>query len=1145
MALYDTLPGLAPRLPSLPRLGGYGARMGSRRAQEPEYELSPEEQRSVTQRLVGGTLGTVGAAGSLLDLPDSMFRDTLSTLTGRWANPFDQLLSPFSPKNRTTGRDLMEHWGALGPNKKGFDWGDVAGFGADLALSPTMWLTGGAGAATKFGGVARAAGVADDAVKVAAKKLGKAPETIGKRFAQRTTTLDDFLQHGSPEAVSQLKTIAANKGISLSDIADQPMRSALGIRPPLSTKTLGNLGTGAPYESGIGRAVKSGLERMGADVSASTPMDLLGRELMRLTPFKHAAGLFDPTVKGMTGERGRYYGRQAYKQTIKELGKVHEEVYDLGQKLRDMEAIGPDTSIALRAAIETGDMSRLTTPQMMEVKDGIVNLYRQDLLKKVDAGLLAPELRDRISEITLDDITGDWLGYAARYGPGGHGGGLGKALATWNKEDLARYRMFKGFSKGTEGLEGLLRDPDLDGIIKTMEASGATKKEIIDSVTDSIANSPRANEILPDILDDAGNKIGNRYRNLAKYMVHHPEVRENGLFTNHILADLNRRLSVTAGETANATAVTDWIAAAAKPADEVVNGVPVADVLKNAKGFEPAAAQKIIGEKMGANVATDDDILGIANMAVDPDEAAEMVKLMQGYKSPESARWFTKVFDSFTNLFKVSVLTRPARYVRDITSGMARNAEEGVWSLKTTFDAENLLLGRTVNDAHRIPYVEQWLRSKGRPVNAEEGTRALRVIFGAHRGGIHAVHTDINEAVAEAYAKGFADLMEAVPGGAPTSELAALGRTVKTAVGMEPGSTLKLWGKDHGTIRGVFGAKKSTLGPPAAGDLAGAYTDNMVRAQPFINLLRQGWDPAAAMERINWMQVNYAAHSYTPTDRVMKRIFPFWSFMSRQFGYTAKKLFEEPGGRMGASIRAMAGARDPDAVLPEHISETAAIPITGSPLEKIFGSASEGTSRYLTGLGLMWEDPISMIKPLTGDFAGGALEMGGRFNPFPKHLGELATQESWFQSGRYGGRPWNKMDPPIARAMANISDLATGEETGRVLPFGGFGFENLVSSMTPIPRMVRTATDPEKVQSPLSLLANLGTGIRVSDIRPAAQAAMIRDLAGEELVNIGGREMTIPWMPEDIYERLAPSKKREADILKAWIKANQPKKKST
>lgn len=68
----------------------------------------------------------LSGAGYALDTPGALLRGILAG----------------KPGMRKSGREMLESWGALGPNKAGFDAGDVAGFLADVLVDPVNLLGG-------------------------------------------------------------------------------------------------------------------------------------------------------------------------------------------------------------------------------------------------------------------------------------------------------------------------------------------------------------------------------------------------------------------------------------------------------------------------------------------------------------------------------------------------------------------------------------------------------------------------------------------------------------------------------------------------------------------------------------------------------------------------------------------------------------------------------------------------------------------------------------------------------------------------------------------------------------------------------------------------------------------------------------------
>lgn len=75
-------------------------------------------------------LELLSGLGYVLDTPGALTRGLLS---GR-------------PGERASGRDMLESWGVLGANQEGLDWGDAAGFGAEMLVDPLNLLMPLAGA---------------------------------------------------------------------------------------------------------------------------------------------------------------------------------------------------------------------------------------------------------------------------------------------------------------------------------------------------------------------------------------------------------------------------------------------------------------------------------------------------------------------------------------------------------------------------------------------------------------------------------------------------------------------------------------------------------------------------------------------------------------------------------------------------------------------------------------------------------------------------------------------------------------------------------------------------------------------------------------------------------------------------------------
>ncbi len=116
--------------------------------------LAPEDERSLLSRIGGGLASGVGALGNFLDatfggramrgLLGGHPRELLSFLPG------SDTVGLTDPEQKTSGRDLLQQWGMVDAPQPGLEWGDIAGFGAEVATSPLTYLNP-FGALTKAG----------------------------------------------------------------------------------------------------------------------------------------------------------------------------------------------------------------------------------------------------------------------------------------------------------------------------------------------------------------------------------------------------------------------------------------------------------------------------------------------------------------------------------------------------------------------------------------------------------------------------------------------------------------------------------------------------------------------------------------------------------------------------------------------------------------------------------------------------------------------------------------------------------------------------------------------------------------------------------------------------------------------------------
>lgn len=262
-------------LPTAARMGNTATAPGlpgflAAPATGPAQSSSPTEESLLMSSVGRPALSGLGMLGAAFDLPGSMVRDTLA---GR--NPLDQLLTPFSGENRTSGRELAREYGLAG---RGDNWGNFAGgLAVEMAFDPLTYLTLGGSALTKSGTAARSTGLLDDLGRQAANAK------LGPRAAKSQFTLNDLVQ-GSVDPDAALRTVQEYAGKNQLDAtgllnSSEPLGRAFGLGLPFADPSL-------TFSGGrLGTALNAGLDRAGAALKRSRPVVGL-------------RGLLDPSAGG-------------------------------------------------------------------------------------------------------------------------------------------------------------------------------------------------------------------------------------------------------------------------------------------------------------------------------------------------------------------------------------------------------------------------------------------------------------------------------------------------------------------------------------------------------------------------------------------------------------------------------------------------------------------------------------------------------------------------------------------------------------------------------------------------------------------------------------------------------------------------------
>jgi hypothetical protein len=208
-----------------------------------------------------------------------------------------------------------------------------------------------------------------------------------------------------------------------------------------------------------------------------------------------------------------------------------------------------------------------------------------------------------------------------------------------------------------------------------------------------------------------------------------------------------------------------------------------------------------------------------------------------------------------------------------------------------------------------------------------------------------------------------------------------------------------------------------------------------------------------------------------------------------------------------------------------------------------------GGPRVLGGFSLMHESPAQLLgsainvldnKQNLGDLFA---DVGSMLRPELKLPVEMAFRKSLFQRGPGGPREVEEQDPLVGRLLSNVS----GREEPVRLPGA---LEQLVAG-SPASRFLSTARrlwDPRKradwqkdmpsAVPALGLPTWLGlTGLRTTDIKPAAQEKILRELATKQIEDTGiAKHFEDVYLNRKLLSTLDEESQKKALLAQALLK---------
>ena len=448
-------------------------------------------------------------------------------------------------------------------------------------------------------------------------------------------------------------------------------------------------------------------------------------------------------------------------------------------------------------------------------------------------------------------------------------------------------------------------------------------------------------------------------------------------------------------------------------------------------------------------------------------------------------------------------------------------------------DAAAFARGVAVDPGENIPEIVAHLAKFGRQNTPKTRGEAFQVLWNAHHAG-GSIHPNVISADADLMktANSSMTMVRDIPNVGKGSMLSQATGAIKKAFWDTKGAYNPLpfskagpLGKDGPfSFTKVAGSwTKDDIGRPvrrsesnfAVETMNGfrSLVDTTNRAMFVLDRLGKTNSLAEAFAMSDMALLNANPKNFTRFEaKYLKNIVPFYSFMRQSIPLFLKELMINPGGKLGATVRATRlGQGDEKGYVPFQYQDTAAIPIS---------QHQDGSAKYLTSFGLMHEDAIA--------YAGNALQLDVRgllqkaissTNPALKWLTEYSTNTSLYSQGPMGARRLDDLDPTMGRILSNAG-LGTGEKQLRS-PFGPMA-ESLAAA-SPLSRLLSmtkiATTDPAR-SGAVEKVFRLMSGVRVENVTSEQITRDVRDRLNMLQIQSGARPLTTVSGTADLMKHM-------------------------
>lgn len=1074
----------------------------AQRKKRPSSALTPEEEQAILADVAAMSGGTLSNLAWGLDTLGAGVRSSLvgkGFVEGALADAED----------RVEGRDVLRHYGLASDEDT---WGNyLAGLAVEVATDPLTYATGPASTLTNAGKAAKAAGILDDTARAASRKYLAAKAGTGRPiqkslFDRAEKAYDAFTKDGRLLTESDLfsKPLvgkrAAQKYATLEDVvahADDPAKAmsdvvtALGKGDAAQGRKLYNQIKSQSLSKDFGFAGMQFNLGSAGDKYADA-LDSLGSSVRWSLPGRAVAAAFDKRVDGKLGAEAQALGiaAAAKAKARKEAatGKAAEELAALSQSKNADFIFSEDGNKMLGRLIEGNatDADRAfeaANPAVRRYLNFWENEGKDILAQSESIGIGSAALQGPLKYLPYQ--ADGMFEIAAK-----NNSGLRSELSTMTGDQLQRGDTLR-LPGGRDQIMRLSKDYNVSGPKRSKN-------------TDALASDYLAQQVYGSAFSQLPKEQQKQMESLARLLHRLPEeaTKIAPLFGQHPTKQIQQYMEGRAVAMGNMDALLDGVVSYAVdiPSRQVAGGpmsgrgsVTINEAIERIGGKSTnnglSGARQQIRERIAKATGRNANSIDLSTWSVPLEHLEKLVNADRLFTDAPTTSRFVKAMDSFTSIWKASILSWPSRITRDLYSGQFGNWLVGAANPEA-IRASSMLLKGGAESAGFVPFLNSLPQYK-QYATVEEKSQKFYADLAAHGllgGGMQL------DRVATVSGKSVLDQLpgrESLTWSGAASEL----------------FDAKGYGKDFFSIPTAANPYVELKNPILrAGDKANQLSDGINRISGYLSLLKKGYSPKSATETIKRVQVDYQDLSAFEKN-VLRRMMPWYTYQSKIFREVVGQLATRPGGKYGQSVRAIDRGQQElseGEYVPSHLRQQVALPT---------GLQAGSGEIMISDIDLPGFDQINMLPntATTDPFLSMMEQVGSQLAPHLRVGAEFVSGRDFYHK------------TPIEQSRGIASDAYSALTGGSVLPYG-YVADRVIGN---VPFVQRPATAIRKLidnrsDAPASLrvatgLADMFLGVKAPIVDDDRRYSDMTNLIDESLKGVPQvRTMSRRYVPEEL-----------------------------